>query len=283
MKPKDIIKSLQEQRVRTVCDEGEEKWYLAVMDVVRLLTESGHPKSYWHSLRRRVLKEGYTGLSKCRVMILTGLDGRKRKVTVVDLEQFLRLVQSVRHPNAEHWRKWLAQSGTEVIRESYDPERSLDRALDNWRRMGRDEKWILQRMMSQETRNRLTQYWGNHNIKDSDEFRSLTNLIHQGWSRMTVQEHKEMKGLKSQNLRDHMTEAELIFTALAEMAVRQIAECRQAIGYEENVFPAEKGSSIAGEARQQLEKHIGHRIITAENFRDPQDETEKTQPGKKKI
>lgn len=235
MKPKDIIKSLQEQRVRTVWDEGEEKWYLAVMDVVRLLTESGHPKSYWHSLRRRVLKEGYTGLAKCRVMILTGLDGRKRKVTVVDLEQFLRLVQSVRHPNAEHWRKWLAQ------------------------------------------------YWGNHNIKDSDEFRSLTNLIHQGWSRMTVQEHKEMKGLKSQNLRDHMTEAELIFTALAEMAVRQIAECRQAIGYEENVFPAEKGSSIAGEARQQLEKHIGHRIITAENFRDPQDETEKTQPGKKKI
>lgn len=274
MKSKDIIKGLQNQGVRTVWLEEEEKWYLAVVDLIRLLTESKQPKAYWQNLKRRMAKEGYT-VQHYRKMMLTDVVGHRRRTVVMDLEQFFRMVQSVRTPQAEGWRTWLAQVGEEEVKEAYDPERGIDRALENWRKMGRDEKWILQRLMSQGTRSKLTRYWGSHGIKESEEFRMLTNMIHAGWSELTVQEHKELKGLRSQNLRDHMTEAELIFTALAEMAVRQIAEGRDATGYEENAISVEKGAGIAGKARKQLEKYAGRKVVTDQNFRAGSDEKNK--------
>lgn len=265
MKPKDIIKGLQTQGVRTIWVEEEEKWYFALMDLIRLLTENKHPKAYWQGLKKRLVREGYT-VQISRSMTLSDVVGNRRKTLVVDMKQFFRIVQSIRTPRAESWKSWLAQVGEEEVKEAYDPERGVDRALDNWRKMGRDEKWILQRMMSQGARSKLTQYWGSHGIRESEEFRALTNRIHSGWSKLTVQEHKELKGLRSQNLRDHMTEAELIFTTLAEMAARQIAESRNATGYEENAVSAEKGAGIAGDARKKLEKQSGNKIVTNENF-----------------
>lgn len=276
MKPKDIIKALQEEGVRVMWDEEEETWYFAVPDLMLLLTDTTNPRVYWQSLKRRLIRESGHWWEKSQSKWLSGANGKRRKTTVVTLVQLFRLIQSIRSPRAEAWKIWLARAGGEQVREAYDPERSLDRALDSWRKMGRSEKWILQRMMSQETRNKLTQYWGAHRITASDEFRSLTNAIHAGWSKLTVQEHKELKGLRSQNLRDHMSEAELIFTALAEMAVRMIAESRNATGYQANLLPAEQGSTIAGTAREALEAHTRTPVISSENFRETRGEEEKT-------
>ena len=196
-------------------------------------------------------------------------DGKQRLTDVATAETLLRLVQSVPSPKAEPIKLWLAKVGYERMQDMSDPARSLDRAREYWRQHGRSEKWIQQRMMGQETRNKLTDYWKDHEIKGEDEYAILTNIIHQEWSGVPVKKHKEMKGIKTQNLRDHMSEAELIFTALAELSTRQIAESVEATGMGENAAAGKKGGRIAKKARLELEQKTGKSVVTGENFLPP--------------
>jgi len=181
----------------------------------------------------------------------------------------LRIIQSIPSPKAEPFKQWLAKVGYERIQDMGDPARSIDRAREYWKQHGRSEKWIQQRMMGQETRNKLTDYWSEHEIKGEEEYAILTNIIHREWSGVSVKKHKEIKALKTQNLRDHMTEAELIFTALAELSTRQIAESVEATGMAENSEAGKKGGKIAKNARLELERKTGKNVVTGENFLPP--------------
>jgi DNA-damage-inducible protein D len=200
---------------------------------------------------------------------LVAEDGKLRLTDVADVETLLRLIQSVPSPKAEPIKLWLAKVGYERMQEMTDPERSVDRARENWQKHGRSQKWIQQRMMGQETRNKLTDYWKDHDITKDQEFALLTNIIHQEWAEVSVQEHKRLKGLKSQNLRDHMSVAELIFTALAELSTRQIAESANARGVPENKEAGKKGGGIAKKARLELDEKTGKRVVSGENYLPP--------------
>ena len=188
---------------------------------------------------------------------------------------FVRLIQSIPSPKAEPFKQWLAKVGYERMQEIDDPGQSIDRARENWQKLGRSEKWIQQRMTGQETRNKLTDYWKKNGVKKADEFALLTNIIHQEWTGLTVKKHKDLKGLKSQNLRDHMSEAELIFTALAELSTRQIAETEEAKGVQQNAQAGKKGGAVAKNARKELESKTGKSVVTGQNFLPPKKEKKK--------
>jgi len=220
-------------------------------------------------LKNRLKKEGSESVTKCNRLKLEAADGKKYLTDVADPETLLRLIQSVPSPKAEPIKLWLAKVGYERMQEMADPELSLDRARETWQKHGRSEKWIQQRMMGQETRNKLTDYWDKNDVKKGQEFAILTNIIHQEWSGLTVKDHKKLKGLKSQNLRDHMSEAELIFTALAELSTRQIAETMEARGMQENKVASKKGGGIAKKAKLELEQKTSKKIITEENYLPP--------------
>ncbi len=209
----------------------------------------------------------------CRQLKLKAPDGKMRLTDVADTQTLLRIIQSIPSPKAEPFKQWLAKVGYERIQELNDPEQSLDRARENWQRLGRSEKWIQQRMTGQETRNKLTDYWKEAGIKERDEFALLTNIIHQEWTGLTVRSHKDLKGLENQNLRDHVTEAELIFTALAELSTRQIAESDEAKGLRENAIASKKGGAVAKNARKELESKTGKSVVTGENFLPPAKES----------
>ena len=208
-------------------------------------------------------------MTKCHQLKLKATDGKKYLTDAADAETLLRLIQSVPSPKAEPIKLWLAKVGYERIKEMADPGRSLDRAREMWQNHGRSEKWIQQRMMGQETRNKLTDYWKEHDIKEGEEYAILTNIIHQEWSGVSVKEHKNIKGLKTQNLRDHMSEAELIFTALAELSTRQVAESMDATGMRKNKSASKTGGRIAKRARLDLEEKTGKKVITGENYLPP--------------
>ncbi len=193
-------------------------------------------------------------------------DGKMRETDIANVETILRLVQSVPSKKAERIKLWLAKVGYEGMQEMADPEKALNRSREYWQKQGRDKKWIQQRMMGQEVRNKLTDYWQNHDVKRQAEYAILTNIIHEEWSGLSIKEHKNFKNLKTQNLRDHMTDAELIFTALAELSTRQIAETMEIKGLEENKLPAKKGGKIARDARIALEQKTGKRVVTGQNF-----------------
>jgi hypothetical protein len=200
---------------------------------------------------------------------MSAADGKMRPTDAANPETLLRLIQSVPSPKAEPIKLWLAKVGYERLQDMGDPARSLDRARAYWQQHGRSEKWIQQRMMGQETRNKLTDYWQGHEIKGEDEYAILTNIIHQEWSDLTVKDHKHIKGLKAQNLRDHMSEAELVFTALAELSTRQIAETMKATGLPENAVAGKSGGGVARKARLDLENKTGRSVVTGENFLPP--------------
>ncbi len=208
-------------------------------------------------------------MTNCHQLKLAAADGKKYLTDVANPEILLRLIQSVPSPKAEPIKLWLAKVGYERMQEMADPEKSLNRARENWQKHGRSNKWIQQRMMGQETRNKLTDYWSKNEVTKEEEYAILTNIIHQEWSNVTVKEHKNLKGLKTQNLRDHMTEAELIFTALAELSSRQIAETDEAKGMKENKIAGIKGGRIAKNARLELESKTGKKVISKENYLPP--------------
>lgn len=259
------------QSIRRVYDEGTETWWFSVVDVVQVLTDSNNARRYWSDLKRKLVQEAGSEqpYEKIVQLKLTAPDGKKRETDCATAETLLRVVQSVPSPKAEPIKLWLAKVGYERMQELADPALSLDRARQTWQQHGRSDKWIQQRMTGQETRNKLTDYWSEHDIKAGNEFAILTNIIHQEWSGLSVSQHKDKKGLKSHNLRDHMSEAELIFTALAELSTRQIAESAQATGMAENKTAAQTGGSIARQARHQLESQTGKPVVTGANYLPP--------------
>ncbi len=254
--------------IRRVYDEDTETWWFSVIDVVQVLTDSNNARRYWSDLKRKLAQEAGSEqpYEKIVQLKMTSPDGKKRETDCATAETLLRLVQSIPSPKAEPIKLWLAKVGYERMQEMADPALSLDRARQTWQQHGRSDKWIQQRMTGQETRNKLTDYWSEHDIKKGSEFAILTNIIHQEWSGVSVKEHKEMKGLASHNLRDHMSEAELIFTALAELSTRQIAESVEATGMAENKTAAKAGGRIAAQARNQLENQTGKSVVSGESF-----------------
>jgi hypothetical protein len=220
-------------------------------------------------LKNRLKKEGNESVTNCNQLKLQSDDGKFYKTDVGNAEDIFRLIQSIPSPKAEPFKQWLAKVGYERLQEINDPSQSIDRARENWQKLGRSEKWIQQRMTGQETRNKLTDYWQESGVKKGDEFAALTNIIHQEWTGLIVKKHKDLKGLKSQNLRDHMSEAELIFTALAELSTRQIAETEKAKGFNENAIASKKGGAVAKNARKELESKTGKSVVTGENFLPP--------------
>ena len=233
------------QAIRRTYDEASDTWWFSVIDVVQVLTDSSNAKRYWSDLKRKLAIEAGSEQPYEKIVRLKMLapDGKQRLTDVATAETLLRLVQSVPSPKAEPIKLWLAKVGYERMQEMADPALSLERARQTWQQHGRSDKWIQQRMTGQETRNKLTDYWRGHDIKEGSEFAILTNIIRQEWSGVSVNERKGMKGLKSQNLRDHMSEAELIFTALAELSTRQIAENVDATGMPQNKTAAKAGGS----------------------------------------
>ena len=270
MQPQPAI--FESHQIRRVHDEATEVWWFSVVDIVQVLTQQPDyqtARKYWNKLKERLSKEGSQLVTNCHQLKLTAEDGKQRLTDVATAETLLRLVQSVPSPKAEPIKLWLAKVGYERMQEMADPARSLDRARETWQKHGRSEKWIQQRMTGQETRNKLTDYWKTHDIQEGEEYAILTNIIHQEWAEVDVKAHKAMKGLKSQNLRDHMSEAELIFTALAELSTRQIAESLDATGLNENEAAAKTGGGIAKKARLELEGKTGKRVVSAENYLPP--------------
>jgi len=262
----------EEREIRRVYDEKAQTWYFSVVDIIQVLTQQPDyqtARKYWNKLKERLRKEGSQSVTDCHRLKLAAADGKSYLTDVASAETLLRLVQSVPSPKAEPIKLWLAKVGYERMQEMSDPARALDRARETWQKHGRSEKWIQQRMTGQETRNKLTNYWAGHDVKKGEEYAILTNVIHQEWSDVTVQDHKAIKGLKSQNLRDHMSEAELIFTALAELSTRQIAETNEATGMDENKVAAKTGGKIAKRARLELEAVTGKKVVTGENYLPP--------------
>ncbi|MFA6097463.1 MAG: Bro-N domain-containing protein [Candidatus Paceibacterota bacterium] len=255
------------QKIRRLWNEREERWYFSVIDIVAVLTSSVNPRDYWFKMKIRVKEEdGFEPSTVCRQLKLMAEDGKMRETDVANTEGILRIIQSIPSPKAEPFKLWLARVGYERIEEISNPEKALNRSRDYWQRMGRDRKWIQQRMMGQEIRNKLTDYWKNNDVRKQDEYAILTNIIHEEWSDLSVKEHKDLKKLKTENLRDHMSDAELVFTALAELSTRQIAETMETKGLEENKIPAKKGGRIAKNARLELEQKTGKKVVSGDNF-----------------
>jgi len=276
MENDNSVKLFDSKKVRTHWDALEEQWYFSVIDVVSILTDSSNSRDYWFKMKIRVnLEDGFELSTNCRQFKLKASDGKMRLTDCANTQQLLRIIQSIPSPKAEPFKQWLAKVGYERMKEIADPEQSIERARENWQKLGRSEKWIQQRMTGQETRNKLTDYWKESGVEKPDEFALLTNIIHQEWTGLTVKGHKNLKGLKTQNLRDHMSEAELIFTALAELSTRQIAETDEAKGLTENAISGKKGGKIAKDARLALEKKTGKKVVTGENFLPPPKENKK--------
>lgn len=266
---KNDLAVFETHNVRRVYDEATETWYFSVVDIVRVLIDQPDfqaARNYWKVLKNRLKKEGSESVTKCNRLKLTAEDGKKYLTDVADAETLLRLVQSVPSPKAEPIKLWLAKVGYERMQEMADPEIALNRSRQLWEQHGRSQKWIEQRMRGQDTRNKLTDYWKESGVKEGEEYAILTNIIHKEWAGLSVKEHKTIKGLSTQNLRDHMNEAELIFTALAELSTRQIAETMKAEGMKQNAVAGKKGGGIAKKARTELEEATGQNVVTGENF-----------------
>lgn len=266
---KSSLAIFETYNIRRIYDEHREIWYFSVIDIVAVLTEQPDfkkAKTYWTTLKNRLKLEGSELVTRCDQLKMQSADGKFYQTDVADVETILRLVQSVPSKKAEPIKLWLARVGYERMQEITDPEKALNRSREYWQKQGRSAKWIQQRMMGQETRNKLTDYWSESGVKKGEEFAILTNIIHEEWSDLSVKDHKNLKGLKTQNLRDHMSEEELIFTALAELSTRKIAETEKTKGLEDNKIPAKKGGKIAKDARIALEEKIGKSVVTGENF-----------------
>lgn len=270
MKKESKIKAIaifEGKQIRRHWDAEKELWYFSVVDIIQILTESINPTDYLKKLRKRDIELAHYIGTNCPQVEMATETGKKRKILAGNTEQLFRIIQSIPSKKAEPIKLWLARVGYERVQEMSDPEKALNRSRDYWQKMGRSQKWIQQRMMGQEIRNKLTDYWKDNEVKKQDEYAILTNIIHQEWSDLTVKEHKSLKQLERENLRDHMTDAELVFTALAELSTREIAETMEAKGLEENKIPARKGGRVAKNARLELESKTGKSIVSGNNFK----------------
>lgn len=263
------IKLFEQKTIRTQWDDEQEKWYFSVIDVVGVLTESINPRKYWSVLKTRLKKEGSELATNCSQLKLLSSDGKYYKTDVADTEQLLRLIQSIPSPKAEPFKMWLAQVGRERIDETADPELAIDRALETYLKKGYSADWVNQRLKTIEVRKALTDEWDARGVKKGQEYAILTDEITRAWSGKTTRQYKLFKGLKKENLRDNMTNVELILNMLAEASTTEISQTEQPETFEENRQVAQKGGKVAKAARVQLEKTTGKRVVTSQNAKDP--------------
>ena len=266
MSEQEKIQLFEDQKIRTAWDEDKEEWYFSVVDVIRVLTGSENPRRYWSDLKRKLKAEGAVELYEKIVQFkMTAPDGKMRLTDVANTEQLLRIMQSVPSPKAEPIRAWLAEVGRERIEETIDPEQAIDRALETYLKKGYDPDWVHQRLLSIRIRNELTDEWQRRGVEKGREFAILTDEISRAWSGMTTRQYKNLKGLKKENLRDNMSDTELVLTMLAETSTRDISKASKPVGFDESVKVAKRGGNVANVARQQLEAETGQPVITSQN------------------
>ena len=268
MSKRNQIKLFEEKRIRAVWDEEAEKWWFSILDIIGVLTDQpdyAKVRNYWKWLKKKLKDEGSELVSNTNQLKMEAADGKKYLTDVADTEQILRLVQSIPSKKAEPFRQWLAKVGSERIDETVDPEISIDRAIQNYHRLGYSENWINQRIKSIEIRKALTDEWGKGGVQKGGEYAMLTDLMSRTWSGMSVQEYKKHKSLKKENLRDHMTNTELVLNMLAEVAATDISIARQPRGLNESAVVAEEGAKAAKVAREQIEKNTGTSAVSRLN------------------
>ncbi len=261
------IRLFESHQVRAEWDAENEKWWFSVVDIVAVLTESADASAYWRKLKQRLKEEGNETVTNCHGLKMRAADGKLRLTDVADTEQILRLIQSIPSKRAEPFKLWLAQVGSERLDETVDPELSIDRAIQNYRRLGYSENWINQRIKSIEVRKALTDEWDKAGVQQGQEYAALTDLMSKVWSGMTTREYKQHKDLKRENLRDNMTNTELVLNMLAEVAATDISLVRNPLGFDESAEAAAEGAKTAKAARLQLEKSTGKPVVSASNAR----------------
>lgn len=265
MSRKDKIQLFQEQRIRTHWDDGQEKWYFSIIDIVAILTESPRPRKYWNALKTKLQEEGSELSQNMGQLKMPATDGKMRMTDVADTEQVLRLIQSIPSPKAEPFKMWLAKVGYQRIEETEDPELAFDRAMATYLKKGYSKEWVNQRLKSIEVRKELTDEWQERGMGFDLEFAILTNEITKAWSDKTVKEYKRLKGLKKENLRDNMSNLELVLNMLAEASTTEISKVKKPKGLEENKSVARNGGKAARKAREEIEKHTGKPVVTSRN------------------
>ena len=268
---KEAIKLFEERKVRTIWDDTHEKWYFSIVDVVAILADSKDfltARKYWNKLKERLKKEGNETVSNCHQLKLEAVDGKMRLTDVADTEQLFRLIQSIPSPKAEPFKQWMAEVASTRIDQLQDPERSIEQAVADYRRLGYSEAWINQRIKSIEVRKELTDEWKRTGVKEGVEYATLTDIITQQWSGFTTKEYKQYKGLKKENLRDNMTNLEMAFNILAEASTTELSKQRDPQGVEEQKKVAKEGGSVAKVARKQLEAQLGRSVISPTKAKD---------------
>lgn len=262
MKKKNSIKLFGNDKIRAVWNENQEKWYFSVVDVIAVLTESPNPSTYWRVLKKRLRDEGNETVTNCNGLKLPAADGKMRLTDMADTEQLLRIIQSVPSPKAEPFKTWLAKVGSERLDQMQDPEISIQQAMMDYKRLGYSDNWINQRLKSIEIRKDLTDQWKLHNVEEGIQFASLTDIIYQAWAGRTTKEYKQYKGLKKENLRDNMTNEELVLNMLAELSATSITKAKNPQTLDENKQCAQEGGDVARVAREQLESKTGRQVVS---------------------
>ena len=265
MTKQQALKLFEEKKVRTVWDDEQEKWYFSIVDVVSILTESTDGRKYWNKLKQRLKEEGNETVTNCHQLKMQAVDGKMRLTDVADTEQLLRLIQSIPSPKAEPFKLWMAQVASERLNQIQDPELSIEQALQDYKRLGYSDNWINQRLKSIEIRKDLTDEWKKRGLQEGVQFATLTDVIYQTWSDMTSKEYKQFKGLKKENLRDNMTNKELVLNMLAELSTKEISEISDPETFNDHIDIAQQGGEVARNARLELEAKTGKRVISPLN------------------
>lgn len=276
MAKKDNIKIFEDSTIRTVWDSDNEKWFISIVDVIAVLTDSANPQVYWRVLKKRLLAEGNQTVTNCNALKMLAPDGKMRMTDVADTEQLFRLIQSIPSPKAEPFKLWLAQIASERLDEMQDPELTIDRALKEYLELGYSESWINQRLKSIEVRKELTVEWKKRGLKEGVQFATLTNIITKAWADKTTKEYKILKGLKKENLRDNMTNTELILNMLAEASTKDISQAVEPKNFAESKKVARQGGNVAKVARLELEKKTGKKVVSPINAKTVLGEKKKT-------
>ena len=268
MTKKEAIKLFEEKKVRTIWDDEQEKWYFSIVDAVSILTESVDGRKYWNKLKERLKKEGNELVTNCHQLKLVASDGKKYLTDVADTEQLFRLIQSVPSPKAEPFKQWMAHVASERLDQMQDPELSIEQAMMDYKRLGYSDSWINQRLKSIEIRKDLTDEWKKRGLKEGVHFAALTDIIYQTWADKTAKEYKQFKGLKKENLRDNMTNKELVLNMLAELSTKEISEATAPESFNEHAQVAQQGGEVARNARMELEAKTGKLVISPLNAKD---------------
>ena len=262
MVKKNSIKLFGDDKIRAIWDDEQEKWYFSIVDVIAVLTESPNPQTYWRVLKKRLKDEGNETVTNCNALKMRAADGKMRLTDVADTEQLLRIIQSVPSPKAEPFKMWLAKVGADRLDQMQDPELSIQQAMIDYKRLGYSDNWINQRLKSIEIRKDLTDQWKLHNVEEGVQYASLTDIIYQAWAGRTTKEYKQYKGLKKENLRDNMTNEELILNMLAELSTTSITKAKNPQTLDENKQCAKEGGNVARVAREELESKTGRQVVS---------------------